>query len=175
MGLQNTNEIDMLIIHCAATPNGKHFTTEDIDRWHGERGFKRDNTSIASYAPYLKHIGYHLVNYIDGEIHVGRSLHEIGAHAKGHNKNSIAMCLIGTDKFSIEQWDSLAYQVEYLKQELPSLKNIIGHNEVNSHKTCPGFDVQAWFAGGMMAMSGHILDEDLPDPFEEGDDDEENE
>jgi len=175
MGLQNTKKIHTLIIHCAATPNGKHFTTEDIDRWHGERGFKRDTKLIKNHAAYLKHIGYHLVNYINGEVHVGRSLQEIGAHAKGVNTNSIGICLIGTDKFTLEQWASLRYQVDYLKQELPSLKNIIGHNEVNSHKTCPGFDVQAWLIGGMEPLSGRILNEELPEPFDEGDDDEENE
>jgi len=174
MGLQNTNEIDTLIIHCAATPNGKHFTTEDIDQWHGERNFKRDEKLIDDYAPYLKHIGYHLVNYINGEIYVGRSLRETGAHAKGHNKNSISLCLIGTDKFSLEQWDSLQYQVGYLKTLLPNLKNIIGHNEVNSHKTCPGFNVQEWLAGGMVPLTAHVIADDLPEPFDEGDDDEEN-
>jgi len=175
MGLQNKNKIHTLIIHCAATPNGKHFTTEEIDRWHGERGFKRDKKLIGDHAPYLKHIGYHLVNYINGDVYVGRSLQEIGAHAKGANTNSIGLCLIGTDKFSLKQWESLSHQVKYLKQELPNLKNIIGHNEVNSHKTCPGFDVQAWLAGGMVPLTSHVLADDLPEPFYVGDDDEESE
>lgn len=31
--------IDMLVVHCSATPGGKDFTAKDIDRWHRERKF----------------------------------------------------------------------------------------------------------------------------------------
>ena len=33
-------EIKEIIIHCAATPEGKNFTVKDIDVWHKARGFK---------------------------------------------------------------------------------------------------------------------------------------
>jgi len=30
--------INRIIIHCTATPEGRHHTAADIDRWHRERG-----------------------------------------------------------------------------------------------------------------------------------------
>ena len=33
-------KIDLIIIHCSATPEGKDFRTADIDRWHRQQGFK---------------------------------------------------------------------------------------------------------------------------------------
>ena len=74
-------EITEIIIHCSATVEGKHFTVEDIDRWHKARGWQG--------------IGYHYVIYLDGSIHRGRDLNKIGAHCTGHNKNSIGICYIG--------------------------------------------------------------------------------
>ena len=51
-------KIDLIIIHCSATPEGKDFTTADIDRWHRQRGFAS--------------IGYHFVIYRNGSVHHGR-------------------------------------------------------------------------------------------------------
>ena len=31
--------IDSIIIHCSATPEGKHFTAADIRRWHKAQGW----------------------------------------------------------------------------------------------------------------------------------------
>lgn len=122
--------IDKIIVHCSATPNGRHHTAEDIHRWHLERGWSG--------------IGYHYVICIDGTIEQGRPHYWQGAHASGHNENSIGICLIGTDEYTDEQMMSLGAVVQSLSN-LHKVKkeNIIGHNEV-SNKTCPGFDVQEW-------------------------------
>ena len=61
-------KIKEIIIHCSATKEGRNYTVADIDRWHRERGFFC--------------IGYHFVIYRDGSIHVGRSVEEVGAHAR---------------------------------------------------------------------------------------------
>ena len=74
-------KINLIIVHCSATPEGKDFTVDDITRWHKARGFKT--------------IGYHYVIYRDGSIHKGRPVSEEGAHCVGHNKNSIGVCYIG--------------------------------------------------------------------------------
>ena len=74
-------KIDLIIIHCSATPEGKDFTTADIDRWHRQRGFAS--------------IGYHFVIYRDGSVHHGRPLAQVGAHCQGHNAHSIGICYIG--------------------------------------------------------------------------------
>lgn len=126
--------IDEIIIHCAATVEGKHFTVEDIDRWHKERGWKG--------------IGYHYVIYLDGSVHKGRPDEEIGAHTVGHNKNSIGICYIGglnskklpADTRTPEQKEALRNLIEELKHKYP-IKKISGHY-MYANKACPCFDVE---------------------------------
>ena len=122
--------IDKIVIHCSATTNGRHHTAEDIHRWHKERGWSG--------------IGYHYVIRVDGVLDSGRPHYWTGSHAKGHNTNSIGICLIGTDDFNEQQWAILEMLVSKLLHEYP-LADVIGHNEV-SDKQCPGFNVQEWRA-----------------------------
>lgn len=127
--MRNINEI---IVHCAATPEGKHFTVEDIDRWHKQRGWKG--------------IGYHYVIYLDGSIHKGRDIETIGAHCTGHNKNSIGVCYIGgcnknmqpKDTRTDAQKESLIELLTRLKKRYPNAK-ICGHRDF-AKKDCPSFD-----------------------------------
>lgn len=150
-----TSSIDTIIIHCAATPNGACWCAEDIDDWHKERGFGRDY--LRNVSRHLKHIGYHFVIETTGDLRRGRALDETGAHARGHNQTSIGICLIGTDKYTIDQWQTLKTLVASLKTRFP-VAAVIGHRDVNPDKTCPGFDVQSWLASGMSIPDGHWLD-----------------
>ena len=120
--------IDLIVIHCSASPNGREDTAEDIHRWHKEKGWDG--------------IGYHYVIERKGKLVAGRPEYWQGAHASGHNKNSIGVCLIGTDKFTIEQWSILENLIRKLSIKYPKAK-VKGHNEL-SGKRCPGFDVQKW-------------------------------
>ena len=74
-------KINEIIVHCAATPEGKNFKAADIDRWHRERK--------------MKCIGYHYVVDLDGTVEPGRPESEIGAHCLGHNQYSIGVCYVG--------------------------------------------------------------------------------
>lgn len=75
-----------VILHTSATPGGwaKGKTAKDvveaITSWHKDRGFRT--------------IGYHRVFMPDGEIGVGRSIYEIGAHVAGHNTGTIGLCMV---------------------------------------------------------------------------------
>jgi len=120
--------IKEIIIHCSATPNGREDTAEDIHRWHLARGWDG--------------IGYHYVIEVKGKLVKGRPDYWKGSHAKGHNSNSIGICLIGTDEYNLDQWSILDNLLRKLLVNHPNAK-IIGHNEI-SNKTCPGFDVQWW-------------------------------
>ena len=71
-------KITKIIIHCAATPEGKDFTVQQIDQWHRQRGFRC--------------IGYHFVIYRDGSIHKGRPIEQVGAHTSGHNEFANKAC-----------------------------------------------------------------------------------
>lgn len=161
------DSVDTLIIHCAAVPNGRITTPEVIDSWHHDRNFKRHSDArlgegaweVKPYSmqqPGLRSIGYHLVIQIDGTQSPGRNINETGAHAAGFNATSIGICLIGTDKYTLEQWSALKAAVHGYKRLIPNLK-IIGHRDVNPHKTCPGFDVAEWISGDMAPLEQHIL------------------
>ena len=130
--------IDKIILHCSATPEGKHFTVADIDRWHRERGWKG--------------IGYHYVIYLDGSIHKGRPEEIIGAHCSGQNAYSIGICYIGgLDAFGKAKDTRTPVQRKALRELVSDLKTrypaatVHGHNEF-AKKDCPCFNVQDEFS-----------------------------
>lgn len=126
--------IDKIIVHCTATPEGRHVSVKDIDRWHRERGFKC--------------IGYHYVIDLDGLVHVGRDESDIGAHTIGQNRNSIGVCYVGgldknmkpKDTRTEKQRASLRSVVSKLQKKYPGA-TVHGHREF-AKKACPCFDVK---------------------------------
>jgi len=135
--------IDKIIIHCAATPNGRIHTAADIDAWHKAQGWTK--------------IGYHFVICVDGSVEEGRMVSEVGSHAKGFNASSVSICLIGTDKFTPAQWHSLKTLVSWLKDQFPAAA-VMGHRDLPEvKKSCPGFDVRSWWADGGIPDDKHIL------------------
>jgi N-acetylmuramoyl-L-alanine amidase len=124
--------IELIIIHCSATPEGRDVTTDEIRSWHLDRGWSD--------------IGYHFVVELDGSVNDGRPLEISGAHAKGHNSNSIGICYVGgldesgepKDTRTPEQEKALVELLENLKDQYPEAQ-IIGHRDV-SDKDCPCFD-----------------------------------
>lgn len=150
-------DIRYIIVHCSDTPTGRETTVEDIDRWHKERGFKRDNTYRSAFNPTLESIGYHYVICLDGEIYTGRQVAEVGAHCSGRNSMSIGICLVGKGMYTVVQWDALKELIDNLLRSYPGAK-VIGHRDcptaVAQGKTCPDFDVANWVAGG--SIDEHI-------------------
>lgn len=128
--------INKIIVHCSATPEGQVVTVKDIDAWHKQRGFTK--------------IGYHYVIYLDGTIHLGRKEEEIGAHCLGYNANSIGVCYIGglakdgktpKDTRTPEQKAALLTLLKKLKAKYPKAA-IHGHREFAA-KACPCFNAKA--------------------------------
>lgn len=139
--------IRYIILHCSDTPTGRETTVADIDAWHIARGFNRLEHNRLAFNPALKAIGYHFVVYLDGSIHTGRQVAEIGAHCAGCNSDSIGICLVGRGVFTAAQWSALAELVRQLQITYPHTV-IKGHYETDTGraqgKSCPGFPVQAW-------------------------------
>lgn len=159
-----TRQIKSIIIHCAATPNGKHFSVSDIDRWHRERGFKRSAEFKLRQNHDLTAIGYHFVIYTNGAVAIGRHLDEVGAHAQGYNSKSLGICLIGTNKYTLEQWASLRDNVCKLQEHVMLLQGdsnppiVLGHCDLpNVKKACPGFSVVNWLGNDLQPFSAHVL------------------
>ena len=105
-----------------------------------------------------------LLVYRNGAISTGRDVTEIGAHVKGYNQKSIGICLVGTDRFTEDQWESLRDLVTRLQSLYPESR-VVGHRDLSPDqnangivekfewlKTCPGFDVAAWIDGGMQPI-----------------------
>lgn len=129
-------EINLIVVHCSATPPSMDIGVETIKRWHTRKGWSD--------------CGYHYVIKRDGTVEKGRPIQRPGAHAKGYNKNSIGICLVGgcDDKMNPED-NRTEEQKESLHLLLGGLffqyntPDIIGHNEVSS-KACPSFSVPEW-------------------------------
>lgn len=119
-----------IVVHCADTPDGQDFDAADIHQWHKERGFDG--------------IGYHYVITLAGEVQHGRPEYWPGAHAKGHNSDSIGICLIGRKMFSEPQLKLLRNLIHDIKTRYPHAE-VCGHNELTERKTCPNFDVKTWW------------------------------
>lgn len=134
LGFSHTKrDINEIIVHCSATPEGKDFTVDNIRQWHLERGFSD--------------IGYHYVIYRDGTIHKGRDESKIGAHCTGHNSYSIGVCYIGgctsdgetpKDTRTDAQKTSLLSLLRELKRKYPKA-SIHSHKDF-AKKACPSFD-----------------------------------
>jgi|TARA_R100000482_G_C5132265_1_gene152870 N-acetylmuramoyl-L-alanine amidase len=127
--------IDKIIVHCTATPEGRDVKVGDIRRWHVEDNGWND-------------IGYHWVIELDGSLQEGRKEYLNGAHAKGHNSDSVGVVYVGgcdkdmnpKDTRTEAQKEELLCILQDLKGRYPNAE-IIGHCDVSS-KACPSFDAK---------------------------------
>lgn len=99
--------INLIVIHCSASPNGVWVSPEQINQWHRNRGFRRDTDFARRYRPALPNIGYHRLILANGNIAFGRELEEVGAHVQGHNAHSVGICMVGLTAFFLTQWEAL--------------------------------------------------------------------
>lgn len=124
--------ISEIIVHCTATREGQAVTVADITRWHKERGFVT--------------IGYHYIIGLNGEVWKGRPEDQVGAHAQGHNSNSIGVCYVGgldsagkpKDTRTELQKQSLLTLINGIKARYPRA-TVHSHKEF-ANKACPCFD-----------------------------------
>lgn len=134
---QNYREVNLLIVHCSATRCDRDFPVEALRVCHRQRGFAG--------------IGYHFYITRDGEVHVCRPVHQIGAHAAGWNDKSIGICYEGgldergkpADTRTYAQKCSLLDLLRQLKRDYPDAR-ILGHGQLGPsvHKACPCFDAK---------------------------------
>lgn len=134
-------EIKLLVIHCSATRCNAPFTVEQLRQCHLQRGFKD--------------IGYHFYITRDGEIHHCRPISEPGAHARGFNRHSVALCYEGglneqghpADTRTKAQRYALLDLLTILKHQYPEAQ-IVGHYQLSAtiQKACPCFDPRLEFS-----------------------------
>jgi len=133
--------IKQIIIHGS---NSKFGNAALIDHWHRSRKPK----------PFDK-IGYHVVigngwitpdlydPMFDGCVESGRHFMEVGAHAIGHNEDSLSLCLIGQNGvYSASQLGAVKNVVANWKEMFPTIEEVKLHSDYNKNKpNCPGFTV----------------------------------
>lgn len=137
--------VKTIIIHCSATKplwyksRSAEEKASEIRRWHVEDNGWSD-------------IGYHYIIDRDGAIAKGRDESVQGAHVKGHNEDSIGVCLIGgfggnvDDSFFDHFTESQDKALKILIKDIQSrwhVATIKGHNEYAA-KACPCFNVRKW-------------------------------
>ena len=129
--------IHTIVIHCSATPEGRPVSVETIRKWHRDRGWKD--------------IGYHYVVDLDGKVHPGRPVEQVGAHVGGHNTGTIGICYVGgvtndgklspKDTRTPAQKEALAALVAELAERFPDIRTVKGHRDFPKvAKACPCFD-----------------------------------
>lgn len=95
---KSRRRIDYIAIHCTATPEGRDVTVEQIRRDH-MRPKSQGGLGASD-------IGYHLVVYRDGTVHLGRNMDIAGAHVTGYNTYSIGIAYVG----GLENRPGVAYK-----------------------------------------------------------------
>lgn len=142
MDLSNVKPMPMPItsitVHCAATPEGRNNTAEEVTSW-----------DIARF----KQPSYHFVIELDGTIKNTLPTNKLGAHVADRNSHNLGVCYVGgmdaSDKFpkdtrTPEQRASLVELLTSLKHIHPNAV-ILGHRDwPNVKKACPSFDVKPW-------------------------------
>lgn len=141
-----------LVLHCTATPEGREVSSDEIRHWHtdpvkkGGRGWKQ--------------VGYTDMIHLDGKVErlVGNNEDaevdpwEVTNGAKGYNTVSRHVVYVGgvsedcktaKDTRTEAQLKAMTAYVRDFHARFPQIR-IIGHNELNSHKACPSFNVQDW-------------------------------
>jgi len=129
--------ITALTVHCAATPEGRHVSYQQITDW--------DKAKFGQTS-------YHWVIELDGSTHRTLRDDQKGAHVGGHNTGNIGICYIGgvdkkgnpKDTRTPMQKKSLLTLIRTYKDRHPGLL-IRGHRDwPGVNKACPSFDVDAW-------------------------------
>lgn len=148
------SKINYFVIHCTATPLGKHFTKDDIIRWHttpvhlGGRGWNRPGYSDIIY------LDGQLVNIIPYNTDDTVDLWEISNGATGINGISRHCVYVGgmdaenkkpMDTRTEAQRKTLEVLVKYNVLRYPHIQ-VMGHYQApNANgKACPSFEVPEW-------------------------------
>jgi len=154
---------ERIVLHCSATPPSWDIGAKEIGELHTAL-----KTRKIQWGPFeirgkqFREIGYHLVIRRDGRIEPGRPMSDVGAHAKGFNSTSFAICMVGgiddagkgENNFTQAQWKAADIAVHFAKRAYPDAE-ILGHRDlspdldgdgkIEQHewtKLCPCFDAR---------------------------------
>lgn len=140
--------VELLVIHCTATPRGREVTSAEIRRWH---------TSPPPAGRGWKQVGYTDMFHLDGRVERLASNNddgiidswEITNGAAGFNYKSRHIVYVGGGSSVAEDTRTLSqkvalnkYVTDFIKR-VPNVK-VAGHYQLNAGKACPSFNVPLW-------------------------------
>ena len=135
-------KVTKIFVHCSASEFGD---SEVINSWHiNDKGWNEIGYHYVILNGYPKSRKKPYIPQKDGEIENGRDIRKAGSHCKGHNANSIGICVIGIDKFTDAQKHALNSILVGLLIRFENLtpEDIVGHYEYDTKgKTCPNMDM----------------------------------
>lgn len=156
-------KIDRVYIHCSAGPRGnlKYIEGLHTDPKPKGKGWSRIGYHFVIGNGFPDYPSWKAQNYQkqhDGKLWIGLPLDTQGIHVKGDNQTSVGICLIGKNRFTLKQFNTLVV----LSKKLVLSKGIspqmfLGHREYwilrgrPTLKTCPTFDMN-WFRGYLLTM-----------------------
>lgn len=138
---------EAIFVHCSATKPSMNWGVREVRQSHKERGFLD--------------VGYHYIIKRDGTVEAGRDEDAIGSHAKGHNYNSVGVCLIGgvddrmkpEANFTPQQMTALRSLLTTLLAKYPG-SVLMAHHQV-APKACPSFALKRWWENNELVTSDH--------------------
>lgn len=131
-------KIALIVIHCTASRTTTNLTPAALDTLHRSRGWAC--------------CGYHYYITKDGTIHPMRPTNIPGAHARGHNRESIGIAYEGgltahgqpADTRTPEQRSSLRTLLRQLRHDHPAAR-ILGHRDLSPDRNQDGhIDPHEW-------------------------------
>ncbi len=131
-------EINLIVVHCSDSAWG---SAEVIDRWHREFGWSGIGYNYVLTNGCKVNRNDYDPKY-DGITEIGRPVSDVPAHVRGHNDQSIGICVIGVRHFTKTQFVQLNKLLMILMgdHDVP-LDRVVGHYELDQGKTCPNFDM----------------------------------
>jgi len=159
--------IRFVSIHQSASDFG---TATVIDGWHRARGWSGIGYSRVILNGH-RQAGDAYDTRLDGIIQEGRPIERIPAAVAGHNRESLAICLIGDGPglplgkgyITERMWEALVRLCLQWHYEFGvRVENYVGHREFPGvAKSCPGFEVaelRSALRGALASCSDSILE-----------------
>jgi len=146
-----SREIEYLVIHCTATPEGREVTSEDIRRWHTAPPPQGRGWNQIGYTD-LFHINGGVERMVDNNEDDIIDPWEITNGAAGFNSVSRHIVYAGgmnsdnsspKDTRTQMQKEAMKKYVLAFARKFPNAK-IVGHRDLDRGKACPSFDVEQW-------------------------------
>ena len=144
-------ELQYLVIHCTATPEGREVTAREIREWHTAPAPKGRGWRQVGYTD-LFHLNGTVERLVDNNEDEWVDSWEITNGATGYNSVSRHIVYVGGCDKNMQPKDTRTPgQLAALKRYVldfhalhPAVK-IVGHRELPGVcKACPSFDVAAW-------------------------------